>query len=66
VDVALPTGGTETREGTYTIMAGSTPVFTSSFKTGTGVDVPAGTYRVDVTYASNTGPKTFTETVTVP
>ena len=65
VDVTTPTGTVEAREGTYRI--DNDGMFADQkFKTGTGVDVPPGTYHIVVSYYANSGSKEFTQTVTVP
>ncbi|MBS2016594.1 MAG: hypothetical protein JST00_27165 [Deltaproteobacteria bacterium] len=56
VDVTLPNGATEARRGTYRILAQSGAVFGDrEFPTNTGVDVPPGTYDIDVTHLTNAG-----------
>lgn len=67
VDVTTPTGTVEAREGVYRIESDGMGMFQDQkFKTGTGVDVPPGTYRVVVSYPANSGWKEFTQTVTAP
>ena len=67
VDVTTPTGTVEAREGIYRIESDGMGMFQDrKFKTGTGVDVPPGTYRVVVSYPANSGWKEFTQTVTTP
>lgn len=65
VDVTTPSGAVEAREGTFSI-ENDNMFEGQTFKTGTGVDVPPGTYRITVAYPANSGWKQFTQTVTVP
>jgi hypothetical protein len=69
VDVTTASGTVEQREGTYEVLNPKTGLRVTNderYKTGTGLDVPPGTYKVVVSYQADTGTKTFTEVVTVP
>jgi hypothetical protein len=68
VEVTLPSGGTELRRGTYRIIArGGAVLGTRDFPTNTGIDVPPGSYDVDVTHTSNAGERVTTRySVTTP
>lgn len=68
-EITAPDGSIAPREGRYSVtdVSGHISTLNASYPTGTGIDVPPGTYKIDVTYTANSGdPKTFTQTVTTP
>ena len=69
VDVTAPDGSISPRQGRYTVtdVSGRVTTLNGEYPTGTGIDVPPGTYKIDVTYFANSGDrKKFTQTVTTP